>query len=135
MPDSYALFGYPVHHSWSPFIHGMFARQTDEDMVYRLQESPPERSTWLPGYPWPPLLAELAFVLLRFAGFCCCIQAFDLPLAGDASLYVEVAPGIDVERDILPHMDLAPIDGEYGVMDARTFNANPMTMAAGARPL
>jgi shikimate dehydrogenase len=43
MPDQYALFGYPVHHSWSPFIHGMFARRTGEDMVYRLQESPPER--------------------------------------------------------------------------------------------
>ena len=43
MPDQYALFGYPVHHSWSPFIHGMFARQTGQDMVYRLHESPPER--------------------------------------------------------------------------------------------
>ena len=32
----------------------------------------------LPGYPWPPLLAELGFVLLRFAGFACCVQAFDL---------------------------------------------------------
>ena len=39
----YALFGYPVHHSWSPFIHGMFARQTGQDMVYRLHETPPER--------------------------------------------------------------------------------------------
>jgi shikimate dehydrogenase len=43
MPDSYGLFGHPVHHSWSPFIHGMFARQTGQDMVYRLYESPPER--------------------------------------------------------------------------------------------
>jgi shikimate dehydrogenase len=43
MPDSYALFGFPVQHSWSPFIHGMFARQTGQDMVYRLHESPPER--------------------------------------------------------------------------------------------
>jgi shikimate dehydrogenase len=43
VPDQYALFGYPVHHSWSPFIHGMFARQTGQDMVYRLHESPPER--------------------------------------------------------------------------------------------
>ena len=41
MPSTYALFGFPVHHSWSPFIHGMFARQTGQDMVYRLQESPP----------------------------------------------------------------------------------------------
>jgi len=39
----YGLFGYPVHHSWSPFIHGMFARQTGQDMIYRLFESPPER--------------------------------------------------------------------------------------------
>jgi len=43
MPASYGLFGYPVHHSWSPFIHGMFAKQTKQDMVYRLYESPPER--------------------------------------------------------------------------------------------
>jgi shikimate dehydrogenase len=42
MSDSYALFGYPVQHSWSPFIHGMFARQTGQDMTYRLFESPPE---------------------------------------------------------------------------------------------
>jgi shikimate dehydrogenase len=41
--DQYALFGFPVHHSWSPFIHGMFARQTGQDMTYRLHESPPER--------------------------------------------------------------------------------------------
>jgi shikimate dehydrogenase len=41
--DTYALFGYPVHHSWSPFIHGMFARQTGQDMQYRLHESAPEQ--------------------------------------------------------------------------------------------
>lgn len=43
MTDAYCLFGYPVHHSWSPFIHGLFARQTAQDMEYRLQESPPAR--------------------------------------------------------------------------------------------
>jgi shikimate dehydrogenase len=43
MPASYGLFGYPVQHSWSPFIHGMFAKQTAQDMEYRLFESPPER--------------------------------------------------------------------------------------------
>lgn len=43
MPDAYALFGYPVQHSWSPFIHGMFARQAGQDMSYRLFETPPER--------------------------------------------------------------------------------------------
>jgi shikimate dehydrogenase len=43
MPDAYVLFGYPVHHSWSPFIHGMFARQAGHEMSYRLAETPPER--------------------------------------------------------------------------------------------
>jgi shikimate dehydrogenase len=43
MPDEYGLFGYPVQHSWSPFIHGMFARQTAQDMTYHLFESPPDR--------------------------------------------------------------------------------------------
>jgi shikimate dehydrogenase len=42
MPDSYGLFGYPVQHSWSPFIHGMFARQTGQDMTYHLYESAPD---------------------------------------------------------------------------------------------
>jgi shikimate dehydrogenase len=43
VPDTYTLFGFPVHHSWSPFIHGMFARQTGQEMSYRLQESSPEQ--------------------------------------------------------------------------------------------
>lgn len=34
-------------------------------------------------YPWRPLLAELVFVLLRFAGFACCVAAFDLQLSLD----------------------------------------------------
>jgi len=37
----------------------------------------------LPGFPWWPLLAELGFVLLRFAAFACCLWAFDLQLAID----------------------------------------------------
>ena len=58
------------------------------------------------GFPWPPLLAELAFVLLRFGGFACCVQAFDLSfslgwggwlagfaLAWTAGLVVPGAPG------------------------------------------
>ncbi len=60
----------------------------------------------LPGYPLLPLLAELAFVLLRFAGFACCVQAFDVAftipwgswlagfaLAWTAGLVVPGAPG------------------------------------------
>ncbi len=42
-PDRYALFGHPVMHSWSPFIHGMFAQQFDHDIQYRLIDATPDR--------------------------------------------------------------------------------------------
>jgi shikimate dehydrogenase len=37
-PDRYGVVGYPVAHSFSPFIHGMFARQTGQNLVYRLHD-------------------------------------------------------------------------------------------------
>ncbi|MFO0017204.1 MAG: hypothetical protein ACK52U_11695 [Synechococcaceae cyanobacterium] len=65
-----------------------------------------ETALLLPGYPWPPLLLELLFVMLRFAGFACCVWAFDLQgvipwgtwlagfaLAWTAGLVVPGAPG------------------------------------------
>jgi shikimate dehydrogenase len=42
-PDRYAVVGHPVGHSWSPFIHGMFAKQTGESLTYRMLDLPPER--------------------------------------------------------------------------------------------
>jgi shikimate dehydrogenase len=41
--DQYGVIGHPVAHSWSPFIHGMFARQTNQAMSYRLYDVPPEQ--------------------------------------------------------------------------------------------
>ncbi len=35
-PTVYGLVGHPVAHSWSPFIHGMFAKATGQNIVYRL---------------------------------------------------------------------------------------------------
>ena len=40
--DRYAVVGYPVKHSRSPFIHGMFAKQTGQKMRYLLMEVAPE---------------------------------------------------------------------------------------------
>ena len=40
--DRYGVFGHPVGHSLSPFIHGMFARQTGQHMVYRPHDVRPE---------------------------------------------------------------------------------------------
>jgi shikimate dehydrogenase len=41
-PDRYAVIGYPVSHSWSPFIHGMFAKQTNQNLTYSRIEAAPE---------------------------------------------------------------------------------------------
>ena len=40
----------------------------------------------------------------------------------------EIAPGIDVERDILAHMDFKPIVRHVGTMDARIFRDEPMLL-------
>ena len=41
-PDQYGVVGHPISHSWSPFIHGLFAKQTDQSLVYRLYDIAPE---------------------------------------------------------------------------------------------
>ncbi len=40
--DKYAVIGFPVAHSWSPFIHGLFARQTGHNLTYSRLEVAPE---------------------------------------------------------------------------------------------
>lgn len=42
-PDQYGVVGHPVSHSLSPFIHGLFARQTKQNLVYRLHDVPPDK--------------------------------------------------------------------------------------------
>jgi shikimate dehydrogenase len=42
-PDQYAVVGYPVAHSKSPFIHELFARQTGQFMEYSRLELSPEQ--------------------------------------------------------------------------------------------
>jgi shikimate dehydrogenase len=40
-PDRYGLVGHPVEHSRSPFIHTLFARQTDQRISYELLDAAP----------------------------------------------------------------------------------------------
>ena len=47
-------------------------------------------------------------------------------LTKDGLALVEVAPGIDIEKDILAHMDFKPIINNPKTMDARIFQDGPM---------
>ena len=48
----------------------------------------------------------------------------------DGLVLTEVAPGIDVERDILPHMGFRPMVGAVAQMDPRLFRPGPMGLKA-----
>jgi shikimate dehydrogenase len=43
--DQYGVFGHPVGHSLSPFIHGVFARDSAQQMTYRAYDVVPEEFT------------------------------------------------------------------------------------------
>jgi hypothetical protein len=89
-------------HWLKPLLARMERRQAARIGLSAEQPSLPQ----LGGYPWPPLLAQVAFVLLRFSGFACCVLAFELQgslewggwlagfaLAWTAGLVVPGAPG------------------------------------------
>ncbi len=40
-PDQYGVVGHPIAHSWSPFIHGMFAKECAQNLTYRLYDIEP----------------------------------------------------------------------------------------------
>ena len=51
--------------------------------------------------------------------------------APDGLELIEIAPGIDLERDVLAHMDFRPhVDGPLATMDARIFGSEPMGLRA-----
>lgn len=56
-------------------------------------------------------------------------------LAPEGLQLTEVAPGIDIERDILAHMDFRPIIGDVTAMDPRLYRAKPMGLAAALQDL
>jgi propionate CoA-transferase len=58
-------------------------------------------------------------------------------IGADGLELIEIAPGLDAERDVIAHMGFRPrVAGDLHVMDARIFEAGRMGLAADlhARP-
>ncbi len=49
-------------------------------------------------------------------------------LTGEGVALIEIAPGVDLEKDVLAQMDFAPIIGDVKLMDERLFNREKMGM-------
>jgi shikimate dehydrogenase len=113
-PDRYAVIGYPVRHSRSPFIHAMFARQTGQSLTYRLLETPPEdfettvRTFFEQGgkglnvtVPHKPAAAQLADELTPRAAYAAAVNTIAV---SDAGLLGDVTDGVGLVRDLTDNM-------------------------------
>lgn len=96
----------PLALLWPHWLQPLLARLERRQAARIGLQAEPAALPRLGGYPWPPLLAQVGFVLLRFSGFACCVLAFELQgaldwggwlagfaLAWTAGLVVPGAPG------------------------------------------
>lgn len=115
--DSYGIVGHPVAQSRSPFIHGLFAKQTGERMVYRLFDVLPEDFiNHVTGFfagggrglnvtiPHKPAAATFASMLTPRAEQA--RAANTLALQADGTILGDNTDGIGLVRDLTVNLDL-----------------------------
>lgn len=115
--DQYGLVGHPVGHSRSPFIHGLFAKQTGQRMTYRLYDvSPDDFVTRVTGFfagggrglnvtvPHKPAAATLAQTLTPRAERARAVNT----LAGqpDGSILGDNTDGVGLTRDLMQNLGM-----------------------------
>jgi shikimate dehydrogenase len=115
--DQYGLVGHPVSHSLSPFIHAMFARETGQNMTYRLYDVPAEDlDTHVRGFfeqgglglnitvPHKIAAVELAAALTERAAHAAAINT--LGRAGDGVIFGDNTDGAGLVRDLCENLGL-----------------------------
>ena len=120
MSDSYGVVGHPVAHSWSPFIHGLFARETGQSMTYRLYDFTPEefaprvRDFFNLGgrglnvtVPHKSAAVELASELTPRAAHACAVNT--LALQKDGRILGDNTDGVGLVRDLCDNLGLVII--------------------------
>jgi shikimate dehydrogenase len=115
--DQYGLVGHPVSHSLSPFIHAMFARETGQNMNYRLYDVPAsDLDTHVRGFfeqggyglnitvPHKIAAVELAGALTERAAHAAAVNT--LGRAGDGVIFGDNTDGAGLVRDLCDNLGL-----------------------------
>jgi shikimate dehydrogenase len=116
-PDPYGVVGHPVGHSLSPFIHGMFARETGQAMSYRLYDvSPAEFAGFVAGFfdrggrglnitlPHKIVAVEAANELTTRAAHAAAVNT--LALRDDGTILGDNTDGAGLVRDLCDNLGL-----------------------------
>jgi shikimate dehydrogenase len=116
-PDPYGVVGHPVGHSLSPFIHGLFARETGQAMSYRLYDvSPAEFTGFVAGFfdrggrglnvtvPHKVTAVEAANELTSRAAHAAAVNT--LALRDDGTILGENTDGVGLVRDLCDNLGL-----------------------------
>ncbi|HWZ62247.1 MAG TPA: shikimate dehydrogenase [Steroidobacteraceae bacterium] len=116
-PDPYGVVGHPVGHSLSPFIHGLFARDTGQAMSYRLYDvSPAEFSGFVAGFfdrggrglnvtvPHKVIAVEAANELTSRAAHAAAVNT--LALRDDGTILGDNTDGVGLVRDLCDNLGL-----------------------------
>lgn len=115
--DQYGIVGHPVGHSRSPFIHGLFAKQTGQRMAYRLYDVVPDDFvTRVTGFfagggrglnvtvPHKPAAAAFAHTLTPRAEQARAVNT--LAAQADGSILGDNTDGIGLVRDLTLNLGL-----------------------------
>ena len=116
-PDPYGVVGHPVGHSLSPFIHGMFARETGQVMSYRLYDvSASEFTDFVAGFfdrggrglnvtvPHKIAAVEAANELTTRAAHAAAVNT--LALRDDGTILGDNTDGVGLVRDLCDNLGL-----------------------------
>lgn len=127
--DQYGIVGHPVAHSRSPFIHGLFARQSGERMTYRLFDVlPDDFVTAVTGFfagggrglnvtvPHKPAAAAFAHSLTPRAGQARAVNT--LAVQPDGSILGDNTDGAGLVRDLTRNLGIAIADRRVLILGA-----------------
>ena len=114
--DRYAVFGNPINHSKSPFIHTLFARQTQQQLTYEKIEAPVDdfvgsiRSFFAAGgkganvtVPFKEQAFQLVDQLSPRAKLACAVNT--LKLTDDGLLLGDNTDGAGLVQDLKYHLE------------------------------